>query len=603
MLKTIATASAATEEGTPPGMGDALSIARLSEARIMMVDDDALMTDTVQAYLEEAGYARFICTNDPRTALETARRESPDLLLLDLVMPHMSGFEVLQSIRAEPDLKYLPVIVLTAAAEPEYKLKALELGASEFLAKPVDSSELVLRVRNSLAFKIYQDYLAYSDTVTGLPNRKIFMRGLEATINRASFEPTTFALLHVDLDRFKQINDTLGHFAGDELLRATAERLNTSLRGGDLMSRVKNPDGEVLARTGGDEFTILLPKLASTHNADQVARRLMKTIAAPFDIGEREIFLTASVGISVFPGDGANAETLLNNAESAMYQAKENGRNRVEFYRDELNSVTLERLDLESQLHRALERNELRLYYQPKVNVASGAITATEALLRWQHPRLGLVSPGQFIGIAEESGLIVPIGDWVIEEACRQGSRWAQEGLAGFTIAVNVSSYQVSGDRLLGIVRHALETACYHNASLVLELTESMLMRNPEQSLRLLGALKEIGPQLSIDDFGTGYSSLSYLKRFPLDELKIDRSFVSGIPEDETDVSIVRAILALAESLGLKTVAEGVETQAQLDALRALGCDTYQGYFCSVPLPPDEFAKLVRDARSAASTS
>ena len=600
MLNTVTAAAAVNEDaGAASAADDALSLARLSESRVMMVDDDALMTDTVQAYLEEAGYTSFICTNDPRNALETARQESPDLLLLDLVMPNVSGFDVLRAIRADPDLKYLPVIVLTAATEPENKLKALELGASEFLAKPVDSSELVLRVRNSLVFKIYHDHLAYSDTVTGLPNRKIFMRGLEAAIQRASFEPTTFALLHVDLDRFKQINDTLGHFVGDELLRSTAERLNTSLRGGDLMSRVRKSEAEVLARTGGDEFTILLPKLVSTHNAEQVARRLMKTISAPFEVGERELFLTASVGIAVFPGDGANAEMLLNNAESAMYQAKENGRNRSEFYRDELNSATLHRLDLESQLHRALERNELRLYYQPKVDIATDRIKAAEALLRWQHPQLGLVSPGEFIGIAEESGLIVPIGDWVIQEACRQGAEWAQRGIDGLTIAVNVSSYQVAGDRLLGIVRHALDSTGFRSSCLVLELTESMLMRNPEDSLRLLAALKEVGPLLSIDDFGTGYSSLSYLKRFPLDELKIDRSFVSGIPGDETDVSIVRAILALAESLGLKTVAEGVETQPQLGALRALGCDTYQGYLCSTPQPPEAFVKLIPDAQRA----
>ena len=579
---------------------DDSSLVKFSEAKVMMVDDDTLISEVVQTYLEDGGYRNLIAINDPRDALDTARRENPDLLLLDLMMPGISGFDILAAIRADEDLKFLPVIVLTAATDPSSKLKALELGASEFLAKPVDPSELLLRVRNSLAFKVYQDHLAYSDAVTGLPNRRIFMRRLIGTVLRSSKQGGTFALVHIDLDRFKNINETFGHQAGDHLLKTTGDRLNDCLRGTDMVGRLSGAQDEVLARTGGDEFAILLPGLVTSQNAAQVTRRLLQSIAKPLSIGGKDLFLTASAGIAVYPGDGVDSETLLKNAEFAMYQAKQNGRNRQEFYSSTLNEASRERLRLESDLHRALERNELILHYQPKVDLQTNSVVGAEALLRWQHPELGLLPPLTFISIAEESGLIVSIGDWIIAEACRQGAAWCAQGLGDLRIAVNVSSYQLNSERILGVIKSALDQSGFAPSSLILELTESLLMNDAASSIQMLEKLKALGACLSIDDFGTGYSSLSYLKRFPLDELKIDRSFVSGLPADETDVSIVRAIIALAHSLNLKVVAEGVETIEQLDALRVLNCATYQGYFFSRALPAGDFATLTLERNSKA---
>jgi diguanylate cyclase (GGDEF)-like protein len=571
-----------------------LSMASLSEATVMMVDDEPMMTAVIQTYLEDGGYPRFVCTNDPRQAIDMMRQIRPDLVLLDLMMPEVSGFEILAAMRADDELKYLPAIVLTAAADPDTKLKALEMGASEFLAKPLDPSELVLRVRNSLAFKVYLDKLANTDMVTGLPNRRVFMRRLDSAIARSSRDDSVFAVMHIDLDRFKQINDTLGHSVGDQLLKAVAQRLENCVRGTDTVVRLADRETDMLSRMGGDEFTVLLCNLAGEHNADRIARRIVAAMAAPFEASGRELFLTASIGIAVFPGDGADSEELLKNAESATYHAKQNGRNRAEFYRKELNIRSMERLDMENQLRRAIERNELLLYYQPKIQIFTGHVVGAEALLRWRHPTLGLVPPGQFIPIAEESRLVVPIGEWVIREACRQSAQWNRQGLGGLKLSVNVAGPQLTEGDLLQVVRSALADSGVDPRQLVLELTETMLMTNASASLELLGALKALGPVLSVDDFGTGYSSLSYLKRFPVSELKIDRSFVTGISTDTTDAAIVRAIIALAHSLELQVVAEGVETQPQLAELAELGCDQYQGYLFSPPVPAEDFAERVR---------
>jgi len=359
------------------------------------------------------------------------------------------------------------------------------------------------------------------------------------------------------------------------------------------VARAPTREVGTLARTGGDEFTVLLPELLAADNADLVARRILQAMAQPFPLVEREIFTTPSIGIAVYPGDGTDAEGLLSSAELAMYQAKQHGRNRSEFYRKELNQRSLERLELESELRRAIERQELLLYYQPKVDVITGRISGAEALVRWQHPQRGLVPPLEFIPIAEDNGMIVEIGEWILLEVCRQSVEWTNSGLRPLRLAVNISSHQLSGNRILEVLGDALTSTRCTAANLVLELTESMLMSNAESAIALLSALKALGPSLSIDDFGTGYSSLSYLKRFPLDELKIDRSFVMNLPDDETDVSIVRAIVALAHALELKVVAEGVEERKQLDTLAELGCETFQGYYFSRPVPAGEFRKLV----------
>jgi diguanylate cyclase (GGDEF)-like protein len=480
-------------------------------------------------------------------------------------------------------------------ADSASKLRALELGASEFLAKPVDASELALRVRNSLAFKIYQDRLANCDPLTGLPNRATFIRRLDAAIERGAHDGAVIGLLHIDLNRFKQINDTLGHSVGDELLRRVAERLETSVRGTDAVARDAERRTGLLSRLGGDEFSVLLTDLGREDNAALVARRIRIAMQAPFDRDGRELFVNASIGISVFPGDGADSETLLKNAEIAMYHAKQQGAVEAEFYRKELNLRSLERLNLEHALRRALERNELELYYQPKVAVLTGHIAGAEALLRWHHPELGMVPPAEFVPIAEECGLITDIGEWVLRAACDQAAQWDREGYPPIPISVNVSQQQLAQNRLVDTLAQLQATCRLCSNRIVLELTESLLMDDAEASIRMLGTLREMGLALSLDDFGTGYSSLAYLKRFPLDELKIDRSFIRGVPQSPADAAIVQTIIVLARSLGLKVVAEGVENEAQLRFLGQLGCDEYQGFLFSKPLPVEQFDRLRRE--------
>jgi diguanylate cyclase (GGDEF)-like protein len=566
----------------------------LSSATVMTVDDEPIMTDLIEAYLQEAGYAKIISVNQSERALEVLRREQPSLLLLDLMMPGLSGFDLLRTIRADSQLKFLPVIVLTAANDPANKLKALSYGATDFLAKPVDASELILRVRNSLAFKVYQDHLANTDLVTGLPNRNLMLRRLDGMLQQSKRGGTVFALLHMDLDRFREINDSFGTAVGDDLLRAFGQRLDRCVREGDMVSRLGDRDTTTLACMGGDEFTILLPTLPQATAAENAARRLLRDLAAPFVVGNQEIVLTASIGIATYPGDGDSPDILLANAVSAMSAAKKDGGNQLTFFSPALNARSIERLTLGNQLRRAVERDELRLFFQPKVHIRSGGITGAEALVRWQHPELGLLAPSRFIPLAEDLGLIVAIGEWVLQAACAQCTAWELQGMTGLTMSVNVSQPQFRQRRIVGAVSAALRTHRVPPAQLVLELTESLLIGYGDSVSNTLEELRACGARVSIDDFGTGYSSLSYLKKFPVDELKIDRSFITDLATDGGNAAIVQAIVTLAHSMRMSVVGEGVETTEQLAILAQSGCDEYQGFLCSRPVPADEFARLVR---------
>ena len=571
----------------------------LRTSTVMMVDDDPIMLEVVQTYLEEAGYTSFVTTSEPRQAMDLFLQQRPDILLLDLMMPEVSGFDILAQVRAHEELRYTPVIILTAESESATKLKALELGATDLLTKPVDPSELRLRLRNALAFKAYQDRLADYDALTGLPNRRKFHHAVDAALKNTQ-QSRACALLHVDLDRFKQINDTLGHRVGDKLLCAVAQLLDRTLCDAEATGWPGSREPEfraALSRIAGNGFAALLPNLHNLKKVDtagSIARRILSALADPFHVEGHELFITASIGIAVSPGDGQEAETLLKHAEMAMYQAKQRGRKTCEFFSGDMNAHALERLTLENQLRRAVERNEFVLYYQPKVDVSSGRIIGAEALVRWKHPEHGIVSPAKFIPIAEETGLIVEIGQWVLREACAQIQAWMGRGLPPMSISVNVSSAQFKQRKVWHAVRGALAHSALPPEQLVLELTESMLMENATDSIEMLNELKEMGLKLAVDDFGTGYSSLTYLSRFPLDELKIDRSFVSGLPAERHSLAIVGAIIALARELNLRVVAEGVETREQLQFLRSRECDEYQGYLCSRPAPPEAFAILMR---------
>jgi diguanylate cyclase (GGDEF)-like protein/PAS domain S-box-containing protein len=428
--------------------------------------------------------------------------------------------------------------------------------------------------------------LAHYDELTGLPNRVMFNQALERALSHARRESSGLALLFVDVDRFKNINDTLGHDAGDRLLRQVAERLKQCLRASDLV-----------ARFGGDEFMVLLEDLSDPHYAAAVAGKLLEAIAKPLTLGAQEFHLSASIGISAFPDDGADARSLQKNADIAMYRAKERGRNCWHFYSPTTDTHSLERLKLEGDLRRALERDEFELHYQPKQDIASGRVTGIEALIRWRHPELGLVPPIKFIPLAEETGLIVPIGEWVLRQACEQAKRLQQIGAQPLSIAVNLSPRQFEDEGLVQLVADVLQETELEASLLELEITESMVMQNAEGSARLLRRLKEMGVRLAMDDFGTGYSSLAYLKRFPVDTIKIDRSFIQGVPDDDDDSKLTQAIIAMARSLELKTVAEGVESGVQAQFLREHDCDEIQGFFFSRPLP---YAQLVEKLQAHA---
>ncbi len=588
MTPTVSTGAAADGQ-----LVDREDLVTLAKATVMMVDDDPIMIDAVEAFLGEAGFDAFISTTDPEQALAMIRSNKPDVVLLDLMMPILSGFDILERMRADAEFRYVPVIVLTSSSFSETKTRALELGATDYLAKPVDPSELILRLRNTLAFKAYQDQLAYYDTLTGLPNRKMFLERLDSALKRVHGSGRSCALLNFNIDRFRQINDTLGHRTGDELLRAVAHRLEESLRAGDAVGRLIEGESRVsMSRVGGDEFSCLVVELNQAPNAAAIARRTLALFTEPFLINGHELFVTGSIGIAVYPNDGAASDLLMKNANAAMSNAKRQGGNRFVFYSNEMNARSLERLTLENRLRNALSRGELILHYQPKVDVTSGRIVGAEALLRWQSPELGMVSPGVFIPLAEETGLILAIGEWVLFSACRQSKALQEAGHGIVPIAVNVSSVQLRGKELLASISTALEETRLDPRSLILELTESMLMDNAKGAVDVMRAIKALGVQIALDDFGTGYSSLAYLKQLPLDELKIDKSFIDTVTTDSRDAAIVSTVVALAHGLGLKATAEGVETKAQLAMLGRLKCDQYQGFLYSKAVPAERFAEI-----------
>ena len=430
------------------------------------------------------------------------------------------------------------------------------------------------------------DHLAHHDSLTGLPNRTLFSDRLRHAILEADRRERLVALLFMDLDRFKLINDTLGHEVGDHLLKQVAERLSTCVRRSDT-----------LARLGGDEFTLVLTDIAHVDHVARVAQKILDTFKQPFQIDDHELFITISIGITICPFDDKTMEALVQNADIAMYKAKEQGRNGYQFYTVEMNTKTHQRLDMETALRRALERNELVLHYQPQVDLMSGKIFAMESLLRWQRPGKGLVSPMDFIPLAEETGLIVPIGEWVLRTACAQNKAWQDAGFAPLRVAVNLSARQFQQKNLIQTVSEALRDSGLAPHYLDIEITESMVMQNAAEAIKTLNELDAMGIALSIDDFGTGYSSLSYLKRFPIDFLKIDKSFINDVTTNPDDAAIAGAIITMARSLGMKVVAEGVETEDQLQFLRARGCDAFQGYYFSRPVPAEAFLGLLREGK------
>jgi diguanylate cyclase (GGDEF)-like protein len=436
--------------------------------------------------------------------------------------------------------------------------------------------------------------LAYHDGLTGLPNRRSFNEQLEKAVSYARRHEETFAVLFVDFDNFKRINDTVGHQAADALLRQLSEALGEIIRGDDVLALSRHAETEsVVSRVGGDEFVVLLPHTRDRFSPGIVARRILEQLGNPIRVADQELFVTASIGIATFPEDGETGDVLVRNADTAMYHAKQQGKASYQYYSHAMNVASVKRLTLETALRRALEQERLELHYQPVVDLTTRRIVGAEALLRWNDPQLGYISPATFIPLAEESGLILPIGEWVIQRGCQQAQQWRRDGLPEIPVSVNVSAVQFSRQNLCGLVTRALDSSGLHPALLGIEITESALMSVRERAVELLEQLRALGVRLALDDFGTGYSSLSYLRRFPISTLKIDRSFVSEIPANSHTASITEAIISMAHVLGLRVVAEGVEQGPQIDLLEGWGCDAVQGFYYSAAVPAAKFAEML----------
>jgi len=689
---------------------------------VLVVDDDNMMRRLVRATLEQAGFT-VEEAEDGREGVAAFERTRPDMVLLDVMMPNMDGFEACTALRSMEGGDLVPVLMMTGSTDSDWINRAYEAGATDFVTKPLAWPVLLHRVRYLLrASRAFRDltrsqarlanaqriaqlghwewhlgtgdvqcseeiygivgrpnleirdvkralleivspedragvedaiyaamhrqqpcnidfqivrpdgttrvvhaqaelkfdvtgallhmqgtlqdvterkhaeaqirHMALYDSLTGLANRLLFKEQASRAVAQAARNGQLLAMLSIDLDRFKRINETLGHAVGDLLLQEVANRLTRSLRPTDYVTR--NAENHCIARQGSDEFTVLLAGLHRGQDAARVARRILDSLALPFDLNGSEVVVSASIGVAVYPLDGGDVDGLLQHADAAMHHAKDQGKNNYQYYNHKMNTSAFEKLTLETNLRKALERGEFSLYYQPKVDMSSGAIIGAEALIRWRHPDLGLVSPAEFIPLAEETGLILPIGEWVLRSACAEAKKWHDAGHTWMHVAVNMSSLNFRQENFPEMIANALDESGLPACCLELEMTESLLMQDAEAGVNVLKCLKATGVKLSIDDFGTGYSSLSYLKRFPLDALKIDRSFVKDITSNADDASMTFAIIAMARSLKLTVIAEGVETEGQAALLREQGCQFMQGNLFSRPVPDVEFAALLQ---------
>jgi diguanylate cyclase (GGDEF)-like protein len=516
-----------------------------------------------------------------------------DIIVLDLGLPDAQGLEAIR--RAHAAAPGTPLVVLTGLDDESVAVQALQQGAQDYLIKGQIETRGLRRALcyaierkkmegTALAMALLMAHSAEHDFLTGLPNRMLLNDRISQAIALAMRHKKSVAVLFLDLDGFKHINDSLGHPTGDKLLQSIAACLVKCIRGSDSVSR-----------QGGDEFVVLLLEIDRAEDAAITARRMLEAVAKSHFVDQHDLHVTASIGISIYPTDGLDADTLIKNADTAMYQAKENGRRSFQFFKPAMNVRAVERQSLEEGLRRALERHEFVVYYQPKVDLMTGAISGAEALLRWTHPTRGAIPPAQFIPVAEDSGLILPIGAWVLRQACAQARAWLDAGLPAIAMAVNVSAveFREQGflDRLFAIIG---ETGI-DPSSLELELTESVLMKHTSSTANMLQTLRERGIRVAVDDFGTGYSSLSYLRKFPVDAVKIDQSFIRQISTAGEDTTIIKAVIGMARGLKLRVIAEGVETLEELAFLRAYRCEEAQGYFFSRPVLPQQFALLLRD--------
>ncbi|MBF0612034.1 MAG: EAL domain-containing protein [Magnetococcales bacterium] len=573
---------------------------------ILVVDDSPNNVRLLSRILGN-GYRVLFATNGP-DALAIVQSQRPDLVLLDLKMPGMDGFAVCRALQDHPATADIPIVLVTGVQDPEVESNGFSCGAVDFITKPVNPQVVRARVKTHLAIKKQREALeetnlkltkevqdrqrlevqlreqAEFDSLTGLPNRKLFHDRLEQATLTGERNERSFALLFLDLDRFKWVNDTLGHDAGDELLIEAATRLKGVLRKSDS-----------LARLGGDEFTVMLPDILHESYAELVGRKILEQLSQPFFLTKGEVTVSGSVGIAIFPYDGMTAGELIKNADAAMYQAKAAGRNDLRFFSKEINDRAHRRMQLEADMRKALLRDEFLLDYQPKVDILSGDIVGMEALLRWDHPHHGILFPKDFISLAEETGLIIQIGAWVLKKACQDAIHWAEAGFPHLKMSVNLSALQFrDGEKLIELLEDTLAETGFPPQLLELEITESLMMKDVEGISAILLRLRAMGITFSMDDFGTGYSSLALLKRLPIHVLKIDRSFIHDLAMDGNNTVFISAIISMAKQLGLRVVAEGVENTEQLEILRHQGGDEVQGYLFSPPLGQLAFTELLR---------
>lgn len=578
---------------------------------IQIVDDDATSRLLMRATLEKEGFRviESTCGRDAITAFET---QKPDVTLLDVVMPGMDGFETCSTLRTMPDGEDIPILLVSGLDDERSIEKAFQVGATDFITKPLRWPVLSHRIRYMLqASKALREvkkkkeqiqHLAFYDHLTGLANRSLFKTTLHKALSDSEENQKQLAVLFLDLDRFKRINDTLGHHIGDLLLKSIAERINNCIRETDAFTRLNEDEaGNCVSRLGGDEFTILLTNLDRPDNAEKIARRIIESIRQPFNLEGHEVHITVSIGISTFPQDGQSVDILMKNADTAMYHAKESGRNRLQFYQEKLDTTTAERLLLEGDLKNALGNGEFLLHYQPQFSPYSEQIIGVEALLRWQHPTRGFLLPIDFLSVAEELGHMPVLTDWIFREACRQLLAWQDSGLPPVTISINLSGHQFCNQRIPEKIVSILREFQIAPGSLEVELTENTIRENCEDAKTILQKLKNLGIKIVLDDFGTGFSSLAHLRHLPIDSLKIDRSFVKEISSDPNDTAVIRAIVSMAHSLNLKVIAGGVETVEQLNFLSKVGCERLQGLLFSQPLPADALFKQAQEKLAPAS--
>ncbi len=590
------------------GAAVALSLQNESEdpkkiVRILHLEDNRSDRELAKCLLEEAGINCEINTVETRADfVHCLQNGSWDLILSDFALPAFDGSEALSmAVQSCPNT---PFIFLSGTMSEDRAVESLKSGATDYvlkqsMARLPASVERALEERNEKLRRLQAEeelkrseeqlrFMAYHDALTGLPNRALFQDRLESMLAGARRHQEKVALVFLDLDRFKNINDSFGHTAGDSILKQVGERLRKCVR-----------DIDTVARLGGDEFVVIVGSVRDSTDAVIAADRIRRTIAIEFEVHGIFLSTTCSIGISVFPEDGEDGETLLKNADVALFSAKDNGRNRWKFFTPDMDGRALERLTLENSLRRALERDEFFLEYQPQVDISTGRIVGAEALLRWRHPELGLIPPNTFIPVAENTGDIIRIGEWVIRNACAQAMEWQHRGMPPLVMAVNVSAVQFRHEPWLRVIHNVLDQTGLQPQYLELEVTESLLLANADVLTSMLNQLGNLGLKLAIDDFGTGYCGLSYLRRFRFSRLKIDQSFVQTIAVDHRDAALAASIISIGKILQMKVIAECVETKEQLDILRSLGCDEIQGYYFSRPLSASAFSEMVQSNQAS----